>query len=197
MVSGKLRKLIPDDPKEIIYIFTVSSNGIMRFHPYGSLSRKLWHGYGDSETVAAFAENIAHAGTYGCFCFGVIYKEKENYEDKVTGEHRAGGRTIVMRYNRWATDNAPIYAMVRQREDQRDVSIPVQPTFTEYYERKMLVALHVARQDDPRFDFGPALATRCTTCNHLTLNRGDEKTKEVYCIPCYKKHKAWTAENEF
>lgn len=126
-VSSNLKRLIPEIPHEPIYIFTASENGIMRFHPWGGIQRKLWHALGDSETTEGFTKNIAHAGKYGCFCFGVIYKERENYKD-VFGKLQKGGRTIVMRYNRWATDNAPIYAMVRQHADERDVSIPAVPT---------------------------------------------------------------------
>merc|ERR1719313_3172904 len=106
----------------------------MRFHPWGGIKRKLWHGYGDSENIEAFPKNIAHAGKYGCFCFGVIYKEKENYLDS-SGNFWKGGRTIVMRYNRWATDNAPIYAMVRQRSDDEDRSVPEQESLLAHYRR--------------------------------------------------------------
>jgi len=134
IIASKLKNLIPDDPKEPIYVFTASENGVMRFHPWGGIQRKLWHGYGDSEQVEAFPINIAHAGKYGCFCFGVIYKERENYADR-SGQVQRGGRTIVMRYNRWATDNEPIYAMVRQRADERDISVPTQPSQKEHYER--------------------------------------------------------------
>jgi len=133
-ISAKLKQLIPDDPKEPIYIFTASENGVMRFHPWGGIQRKLWHGYGDSEKVEAFPMNIAHAGQYGCFCFGVIYKERENYADQ-SGKVQRGGRTIVMRYNRWATENEPIYAMVRQCADERDISVPTQETMMEHYSR--------------------------------------------------------------
>merc|ERR1712190_230676 len=134
VIARRLKQLIPEDPKEPIYVFTASSNGIMRFHPWGGIQRKLWHGYGDSEHVEAFPKNIAHAGEYGCFCFGVIYKEREYYNDRF-GKVQRGGRTIVMRYNRWATDNAPIYAMVRQRPDERDTSVPTQESFLAHYER--------------------------------------------------------------
>lgn len=122
-----LKKLIPDDPTEPIYIFTVSSNGIMRFHPWGGAGRKLFHGYGDSEEPRhfTFPKNIVHAKKYGCFCFGVIYRERENYITR-NGTLQKGGRTIVMRYNRWATDNAPVYGMVRQSADEIDASVPAQ-----------------------------------------------------------------------
>lgn len=123
VTANKLKSLIPAVDDEPIYIFTVSSNGVMRFHPWGGISRKLWHGYGDSASTYNFGKNIAHAGKFGCFCFGVIYKEKENYrvtKGKSAGKVKKGGRTIVMRYNRWATDNAPIYAMVRERADHQD-----------------------------------------------------------------------------
>lgn len=123
MVSFHLKQLIPDDPKEPIYVFTASANGVMRFHPWGAVPRKLWHGYGDSESVTAFPLNIKHAAQYGCFCFGVIYKERKHYKDS-KGNLRKGGRTIVMRYNRWATDNAPIYAMMRQHPDAQDKRVP-------------------------------------------------------------------------
>jgi len=133
--ANKLKSLVeadaPDNPKEPIYIFTASSNGIMRFHPWGGIARKLWHGYGDSTSTGDFIQNIKHAGEYGCFCFGVIYKEKENYKDAATGHHRKGGRTIVMRYNRWATDNAPIYAMVRKSHN--DHSVPEQPPHQSFF----------------------------------------------------------------
>jgi hypothetical protein len=122
LTSRKLRGLIPEDPLEPIYVFTASSNGIMRFHPWGGTARKLWHGYGDSASGVAFTQNIGHAAKYGCFCFGVIYKECKNYEDD-HGKVRKGGRTIVMRYNRWATDNAPIYAMVRQKEGHENTAL--------------------------------------------------------------------------
>mmetsp|Transcript_24225 Transcript_24225/g.69456 ORF Transcript_24225/g.69456 Transcript_24225/m.69456 type:complete len:204 (+) Transcript_24225:170-781(+) len=141
LVAKRLQNLIPDDPMEPIYIFTASANGIMRFHPWGEIRRKLWHGYGDSERVEAFPKNIAHAGKYGCFCFGVIYREKENYTDS-TGTVRKGGRTIVMRYNRWATDNTPIYAMVRQRKDEKDVSVPKQESMLSHYRRVVRARLH-------------------------------------------------------
>jgi len=125
--AKKLSKLIeadsPGNPKEQVYAFTVSSNGIMRFHPCGGIQRKLWHAYGDSTSSKNFIKNIGHAGTYGCFCFGVVYKEKENYTDKATGRYRQGGRTIVMRYNRWATDNHPVYAMVRKTHDDRSIPL--------------------------------------------------------------------------
>mmetsp|Transcript_9739 Transcript_9739/g.18798 ORF Transcript_9739/g.18798 Transcript_9739/m.18798 type:complete len:410 (+) Transcript_9739:69-1298(+) len=134
LIAKRLKMLIPEDPKEPIYVFTASENGVMRFHPWGGIQRKLWHGYGDSEKVEAFPVNIAHAGTYGCFCFGVIYKERENYADPAGGMQR-GGRTFVMRYNRWATDNEPIYAMVRQRADERDISVPKQESTMKHYQR--------------------------------------------------------------
>eukprot|EP00929_Paragymnodinium_shiwhaense_P027044 TRINITY_DN15965_c0_g1_i8.p1 TRINITY_DN15965_c0_g1~~TRINITY_DN15965_c0_g1_i8.p1 ORF type:complete len:315 (+),score=57.31 TRINITY_DN15965_c0_g1_i8:1162-2106(+) len=130
-ISHRLGQVIPDKEGEPIYIFTVSSNGVMRFHPWGGESvsgytRKLLHGYGDSEGMrqVTLLQNLHHAGKFGCFCFGIIYKEKEDYTDSA-GKIVPGGRTFVMRYNRWATDNKPIYAMVRQREDQIDTSVPV------------------------------------------------------------------------
>merc|ERR1712217_311230 len=133
LISLRLKELIPDDPKEPIYVFTASSNGIMRFFPWGGIQRKLWHGYGDSEKAESFPKNIAHAGQYGCFCFGVIYREKTNYADRF-GKVQPGGRTVVMRYNRWATDNAPIYAMIRQRDDARDTSVPTQESYAQHYQ---------------------------------------------------------------
>lgn len=136
-VAKKLKNLIPDDPMEPIYIFTASANGIVRFFPWGGIERKLWHAYGDSETTPAFEKNIAHSVQYGCFCFGVIYKERENYKDR-SGKLKKGGRTFVMRYNRWATDNAPIYCMRRQRPDEQDASVPKQVGMIEYYKNRFI-----------------------------------------------------------
>jgi len=140
LISKRLEQLTPDDPMEPVYIFTASANGVMRFHPCGGIRRKLWYGYGDSERVEAFPKNMVHAVKYGCFCFGVIYREKENYTDS-TGTVRKGGRTIVMRYNRWATDNAPIYALVRQRDDERDASVPRQESMLSHYRRVVLARI--------------------------------------------------------
>jgi len=44
----------------------------------------------------------------------------------------------VMRYNRWATDNAPIYAMVRQHADEKDVSVPEANLLTWIYADHMV-----------------------------------------------------------
>mmetsp|Transcript_14452 Transcript_14452/g.17253 ORF Transcript_14452/g.17253 Transcript_14452/m.17253 type:complete len:205 (-) Transcript_14452:217-831(-) len=130
IVTQRLLSLAPDDPKTPVYVFTASANGIMRYHPHPESADwrvKLWLGYLDSADLGDFAQNMAHAVKYGCFCFGIIYREKKNYVTS-TGKHKKGGRTIIMRYNRWATHNLPMYAFVVQHHDNQDPSVPEQPS---------------------------------------------------------------------
>lgn len=76
----RILSMAPDDPKTPLYIFTASANGIVRFHPQAENWRMLlWFAYLDSADLADFAQNMAHGLKYGCFCFGVTYKEKKNY----------------------------------------------------------------------------------------------------------------------
>ncbi|CAJ1451891.1 unnamed protein product [Effrenium voratum] len=128
LTTQRLLSLAPADPKTTFYIFTASANGVMRFHPQASDWRMLlWLAYLDSSDLAGLAQNMAHAHKYGCFCFGVVYKEKTNYVTS-SGQRKKGGRTIIMRYNRWATDNVPLVAFVVQHHDNQDPSVPTQPS---------------------------------------------------------------------
>ena len=88
-----------DDPEDVVYVFTCSANGIVRFHlPSDSAMRKLWQAFGDSENQQFnnLTENIKHAGTYGCFCFGIGYREEERYYTPPGAkEPEPGGGTIL------------------------------------------------------------------------------------------------------
>jgi hypothetical protein len=44
--------------------------------------------------------------------------------------------------------------------------------------------------EDPRYDFGPGIMTKCRACGRFTRNRGDKETKTVYCQSCFSK--PWT-----
>ncbi|CAK0883014.1 unnamed protein product, partial [Prorocentrum cordatum] len=110
-ISIRLRELIPDDPQES------SANCGM-----GTEIVRAWR---------RSRKNIAHAVAHGCFCFGVVYIERGHYR---SGD--AGGRTVVMRYNQWATDNAPIYAMIRK--PRADKSVPRQASSLAHYRSALL-----------------------------------------------------------
>jgi len=88
---------------DVVYVFTISENGIVRFHlsPETGTFVKICFAYADSESVIGFFKNIKHAVTNGCFCLGVYYKEKGGQN-----------RTVLMRYNRWKADLAPYWAAV-------------------------------------------------------------------------------------
>lgn len=43
-----------------------------------------------------------------------------------------------------------------------------------------------SKKIDLRFDFGPGLFTKCSSCGAFSKNRGDKDTRKVYCITCYQ-----------
>jgi len=100
-----------EDPDKVVYYFTCSHNGVVRYHlPKDGLTlkHKLMHMAVDSElSHGSFLKNLKHSLAYGCFCFGVLYKEKVAYKD-----NNEGGRTFMLRYNRWNGSITPYYVMV-------------------------------------------------------------------------------------
>jgi len=109
---GCLSRLVRRVAGDVVYILTVSENGIARFHlpPETGTFAKLCFAYADSESVLGFFKNIKHALTHGCFCLGVYYKEK----DGEPGVPKP--RTVLMRYNRWKADLKPYWAGVCSRK---------------------------------------------------------------------------------
>jgi len=102
-------RLIARVAGDVVYVFTVSENGVVRFHlpPETGMFTKLCFAYADSESVGGFFKNIKHAATNGCFCLGVYYKEK------LPPQAASGSQRIVlMRFNRWKENLAPYWAGV-------------------------------------------------------------------------------------
>mmetsp|Transcript_66365 Transcript_66365/g.154216 ORF Transcript_66365/g.154216 Transcript_66365/m.154216 type:complete len:271 (+) Transcript_66365:75-887(+) len=101
-----LAKLIKRIAGDVVYVFTVSENGIVRFHlpPETGTLTKLAFAYADSESFCGFFSNIKHAMTNGCFCLGVFYKEKQG---ETAGTEP---RLVLMRFNRWKKNLAPFWA---------------------------------------------------------------------------------------
>ena len=90
-------------PGEVMYILTVSENGIVRFHlspERWTLSRFLFL-LADSEPgCCTWYKNLKHARKEGCFCLGVFYKSTSG--------------PLLMRFNRWAGELAPFWAAARE-----------------------------------------------------------------------------------
>jgi len=90
---------------DVVYVFTVSKNGIVRFHiPQESgMFVKICYAWADSESTIGFFKNIRHAMTNGCFCLGVFYAPQNA---------NAAAKSVLMRFNRWKTDVVPYWAGV-------------------------------------------------------------------------------------
>lgn len=87
----------------VLYVFTVSTNGVVRFHVppevSKSLIKRLAYAYVDSEPgCCSTIRNISHALANGCYCIGVFFTATES------------GAPTLMRFNRWTADFAPYWA---------------------------------------------------------------------------------------
>lgn len=111
--SSLTAKLIARVAGDVVYVFTVSENGIVRFHlpPETGMFTKLCFAYADSESVSGFFKNLKHAVTNGCFCLGVYYKERP-----AAGAEGADRRFVLMRFNRWKQNLSPYWAGVCSKE---------------------------------------------------------------------------------
>ena len=104
-------------PGDLVYILTVSNNGLVRFHlpPDRGIFAKLLFSYADSEKGAfSWLKNLWHAIRYGCYCFGLFFKgqPKDNTDSTKT-------QPVLMRYNRWAQGVAPYWAAVNTPQEPK------------------------------------------------------------------------------
>jgi len=91
----------------IMYTFTVSTDGILRFHLPNDLPlwKQAFYAYVDTEMQCClgrrcnFFKNIMHRVKYGCFCFGVFYQDPAHPQTNV-----------LMRFNRWGDNGKDINA---------------------------------------------------------------------------------------
>mmetsp|Transcript_14889 Transcript_14889/g.41847 ORF Transcript_14889/g.41847 Transcript_14889/m.41847 type:complete len:265 (-) Transcript_14889:173-967(-) len=84
-------------PEDVLYTFTVSTNGTVRFHiaPDTALLTQAVLLFMDSESVWGALRNLRHAYANGCFCLGRF------------GSCGDTGRTFLARYNRWQDRGGP------------------------------------------------------------------------------------------
>jgi len=107
---GLLGFILKHIPGKVVYILTVSTNGIVRFHlPRGrSIFTKLLFAYADSEPGRfTWFKNMRHAIKYGCYCFGLFFRGQAPGSTE-----KDGTRPVIMRFNRWAESVAPYWAAV-------------------------------------------------------------------------------------
>jgi hypothetical protein len=107
---GLLGFILKHLPGEVVYILTVSTNGIVRFHlPRGrSIFTKLLFAYADSEPGRfTWFKNMRHAIKYGCYCVGLFFRGKAP-----GGTEKDATQPVIMRFNRWAESVAPYWAAV-------------------------------------------------------------------------------------
>eukprot|EP00929_Paragymnodinium_shiwhaense_P106814 TRINITY_DN72557_c0_g1_i1.p1 TRINITY_DN72557_c0_g1~~TRINITY_DN72557_c0_g1_i1.p1 ORF type:complete len:314 (+),score=54.86 TRINITY_DN72557_c0_g1_i1:71-1012(+) len=98
---------------EVVYTFTISENGILRFHLSPGLwtLTKLFAAFCDSERWWYLPSNIKHAAKHGCYCLGIFWMTKAS-------KRNGPARPVLMRYNRWAEDLGPYWAAVNQSKDE-------------------------------------------------------------------------------
>lgn len=96
-----LSSLIQQVAREVVYVITVSENGICRFHlpPDLWMATKLLFLAADSEQgLRGCFKNIQHVKENGCFCLGMFFETSDN-------------QTLLMRFNRWGDQQmAPFWA---------------------------------------------------------------------------------------
>lgn len=94
----------------IVYILTLSENGIVRFHlpPDMGCFAKLCFAWADSESLCGFLRK-AWAGSES---LGVFYRER-----KAPAINQAPPRVVLMRFNRWKTGLVPYWAGVCGAKD--------------------------------------------------------------------------------
>ena len=101
-------------PGDVLYILTVSTNGLVRFHlpKERSIFSKLLFSFADSEPRRfSWFKNLHHAIRYGCYCFGLFFRGKAK-----DSSDENGGRPVLMRYNRWAKEVSPFWVGVNSAE---------------------------------------------------------------------------------
>jgi hypothetical protein len=106
-ILGSIMRRLPGD---VVYILTVSNNGLVRFHlpPDRGIFSKLLFSFADSEPGAfSWMKNLWHAVRYGCYCFGLFFQGQP--KDTTDG---AKTQPVLMRYNRWAEGVGPYWAAV-------------------------------------------------------------------------------------
>mmetsp|Transcript_5161 Transcript_5161/g.9825 ORF Transcript_5161/g.9825 Transcript_5161/m.9825 type:complete len:304 (+) Transcript_5161:120-1031(+) len=101
---GIMKCILP----RIVYILTVSVEGIVRFHVIPTMwtFTKLMLVLGDSRRCGTCCSNLSHAMKNGCFCLGVMFEVvKKSAEQVEEGEKKESKKTMALvRYNRWAGD---------------------------------------------------------------------------------------------
>ncbi len=117
---GILGTILRNLPGDVVYILTVSNNGIVRFHlpPERSIFTKMLFAYVDSEPgFFSWAKNLWHAIKHGCYCFGLFFRGQP--ADSV---EKTGGAPVLMRYNRWADGITPYWAAVNAPQEANEVA---------------------------------------------------------------------------
>lgn len=108
--KGLIGFILKHIPGKVVYILTVSKNGIVRFHlPRGrNIFTKLVFAYADSEPGRfTWFKNLRHAIKYGCYCIGLFFRGKTPGSTE-----NDGTQPVIMRFNRWAESVAPYWAAV-------------------------------------------------------------------------------------
>jgi len=100
---GIMKCILP----RIVYILTISVEGIVRFHVIPTMwtFTKLMLVLGDSRRCNTCCPNLKHAMKNGCFCLGLMFEVIKKSKELEEGEKKETKKTMALvRYNRWAGD---------------------------------------------------------------------------------------------